>query len=168
MFVVAQVSSMNTRWAGSRSGWLSNHAQRRLRTSERSCSAAYAVFLREKWCRPKKRHSVPKPTDTPASVISVRISFSVTSGCRSTKPRISVGCASIVSERQSSPSALGVTERVLRSNAYQRTALAALTPKRAAAARQDAPAALATTTRSRKSTDSALDMPVSLQHRQAP
>ncbi|ATR19283.1 hypothetical protein CTJ15_02670 (plasmid) [Roseomonas sp. FDAARGOS_362] len=42
----------------------------------------------------------------------------------------------------------------------QRIALDALTPKRAAAARQDAPAAIAATTRSRRSTDSAFDMPL--------
>ena len=44
----------------------------------------------------------------------------------------------------------------------QRIALAALTPKRAAAARQDAPTATAPTTRSRRSTDNAFDMPASL------
>jgi hypothetical protein len=45
---------------------------------------------------------------------------------------------------------------------HQRIALEALTPNRTAAARQDAPAATAATTLSRKSTDSALDMPVGL------
>jgi hypothetical protein len=45
---------------------------------------------------------------------------------------------------------------------HQRIALEALTPNRAAATRQDAPAATAATTRSRRSTDSALDMPVGL------
>jgi transposase len=44
----------------------------------------------------------------------------------------------------------------------QRIALEALTPKRDAAARQDAPAAIAATTRSRRSTDSAFDMPIAL------
>jgi hypothetical protein len=41
-------------------------------------------------------------------------------------------------------------------------ALDALTPNRAAAARHEAPAATARTTRSRRSTDSAFDMPASL------
>jgi hypothetical protein len=45
---------------------------------------------------------------------------------------------------------------------HQRIALEALTPNRTAAARQDAPAETAATTLSRKSTDSALDMPVGL------
>jgi hypothetical protein len=49
-----------------------------------------------------------------------------------------------------------------RDRARQRIALEALTPKRAAAARQDAPAAIAATTRSRRSTDSAFDMPIAL------
>jgi hypothetical protein len=41
-------------------------------------------------------------------------------------------------------------------------ALDALTPNRAAAARHEAPAATARTTRSRRSTDSALDIPAGL------
>lgn len=45
-----------------------------------------------------------------------------------------------------------------RTIAAQRTALEALTPKRVAAARHDAPEATAATTRSRRSTDSAFDM----------
>ncbi len=62
---------------------------------------------------------------------------------------------------------LGATEPVVRSSAHQRIALDALTPNRAAAARHDDPAATASTTLSRRSTDSALDMPVGLQHRRA-
>ena len=58
-------------------------------------------------------------------------------------------------------------EPVSRSRAHQRMALAMLTPNRAAAAWQDTPSATAATTRSRRSTDSAFDMPVGLQHRQA-
>jgi hypothetical protein len=45
IFVEAQVSSMNTRRSGSRSGWLSNHAHRWFRMSGRSCSVACAVFF---------------------------------------------------------------------------------------------------------------------------
>jgi hypothetical protein len=45
MFVLAQVSSMNTRRSGSRSIWPSNHARRCLRTSGRSCSMAWPVFF---------------------------------------------------------------------------------------------------------------------------
>jgi hypothetical protein len=108
------------------------------------------------------------PAGTPALASSARISFRVMSDVRSTRPRISGACASIRSERRSPPNALGATEPVPRSRAHQRIALAALTPNRAAAARHDAPAAIAATTRSRKSTDSALDMPVGLQHRRAP
>src|SRR5690349_8750047 len=65
-------------------------------------------------------------------------------------------------ERRSPPSGPGATEPASRASAAQRIALAALTPKRAAAARQEAPAATAATTRSRRSTDSAFDMPTCL------
>lgn len=51
---------------------------------------------------------------------------------------------------------------VSRSIAHQRIALEMLTPNRAAADRRDDPAATAATTRSLRSTDSALDMPVGL------
>ena len=64
-------------------------------------------------------------------------------------------------ERRSPPSGPGATEPASRAIAAQRIALEALTPKRAAAARRDAPAATAATTLSRRSTDSALDMPAS-------
>jgi hypothetical protein len=49
-----------------------------------------------------------------------------------------------------------------RSRAHQRMALDALTPKRAAADRQDAPSNTARTTRSQRSTNSALDIPAGL------
>ncbi len=45
MLVLAHVSSMKIRRAGSRSGWASNHARRSLRTSGLSCSAAWPVFF---------------------------------------------------------------------------------------------------------------------------
>src|SRR5919205_93150 len=44
ILVAAPVSSMNTRRAGSRSSWPSNQVSGRLRTSGRSCSAAWAVL----------------------------------------------------------------------------------------------------------------------------
>ena len=100
------------------------------------------------------------PADTPALASSARISRSVMSDFCSTRRRISAACASICAERRSPPSGPGATDPASRTSAAQRTALAALTPKRTAAARQDDPAATAATTRSRKSTDSALDMPI--------
>jgi hypothetical protein len=45
MAVEAHVSSMKTSRSGSSSGWASNHASCRLRTSGRSGSAAWAVFF---------------------------------------------------------------------------------------------------------------------------
>lgn len=65
-------------------------------------------------------------------------------------------------ERRSPPSGPGANDPLCRAMPHQRIALEALTPNRTAAARQDAPAATAATTLSRKSTDSALDMPVGL------
>ena len=65
-------------------------------------------------------------------------------------------------ERRSPPSGPGANDPLCRVMPHQRIALEALTPNRTAAARQDAPAATAATTLSRKSTDSALDMPVGL------
>jgi hypothetical protein len=47
----------------------------------------------------------------------------------------------------------------LRSSVRQRLALAALTPNRKAACRPDIPPAIAASTRSRKSSDSAFDIP---------
>src|ERR1700731_1345419 len=46
MFVEAQVSSMNTRRAGSRSSCPANQSRRCLRTSERRCSSACADFFK--------------------------------------------------------------------------------------------------------------------------
>lgn len=45
MLVLAQVSSMKISRSGSRSGWASNQASRRFRTSGRSCSPACPVFF---------------------------------------------------------------------------------------------------------------------------
>ena len=100
------------------------------------------------------------PADTPASANPAWISRSVMSDFWSTRRRISAACASICAERRSPPSGPGATEPTFRISAAHRTALAALTPKRSAAARQDDPAAIAATTRSRRSTDRAFDMPI--------
>ena len=70
--------------------------------------------------------------------------------------------ASVCAERRSPPSGPGATEPTFRVSAAHRTALAALTPKRTAAAWHDDPAATAATTRSRKSIDSAFDIPIAL------
>src|SRR6476660_5490636 len=68
MLVEAQVSSMNTRRAGSRSNWPSNQASRRFTMSGRSCSAACAVFFfardlvtaKEAPQRPVARRNAPR------------------------------------------------------------------------------------------------------------
>jgi hypothetical protein len=108
--------------------------------------------------RSKNRHNVPIPADTPASASLPRISFSVMSEVWFTSCRISAACASMRADRRSPPSGPGATEPAFRASATQRIALEALTPKRAAAARHDAPEATAATTRSRRSTESAFDM----------
>ena len=119
------------------------------------------LFLRVRRCRWKKRQIVTMPADTSALANSARISFSVMSGFWSRSPRIRAPCASMRRDRRSPPSGPGATDPATRARVHQRTALAALTPKRAAAARRDDPAATAATTRSRRSTDSAFDMPTS-------
>jgi hypothetical protein len=110
--------------------------------------------------RAKNRHKVATPTGTPASASSARISLNVMSGVRSSRPRISGACASIRPKRRSPPSGPGATEPAEHFKDAQRMALEIPTPKRAAAARHDDPASIAATTRSRRSTDSAFDMPV--------
>jgi len=112
--------------------------------------------------RSKNRHKLAIPAGTPAAANSARISVSVMSGARSTRPRISDACASMRAERRSPPSGPDATDPADRFNDHQRIALDTLTPKRDAAARHDAPAAIAATTRSRRSTDKAFDMPVGL------
>jgi transposase InsO family protein len=103
---------------------------------------------------------VVMPAATPALASSARISASVMSDFCARRPRISAAWASMCEERRSPPSGPGATDPASRDRARQRIALETLTPKRAAAARQDAPAAIAATTRSCRSTDSAFDMPV--------
>ncbi len=75
ILVDVQVSSMNTSRAGSRSSWPSNQASRRVRTSGRSCSVAWAVFFltsgrcgrgRSRSFRPRCRHRLPSAA-APAS-----------------------------------------------------------------------------------------------------
>lgn len=102
------------------------------------------------------------PARTPALDNSAWISASVMSGFRSFRPRISAACASIRLDSRSPPNGPGAMVPLSRSRAHQRIALGMLTPNRAAAHRRDDPAATAATTRSRKSTDSAFDMPIGL------
>jgi hypothetical protein len=80
----------------------------------------------------------------------------------SMRPRISAAWASMRAKRRSPPSGPGATVPDTRASAHQRVALEALPPNRAAAARHDAPAGTAPTTLSRRSTDSAFDLPVDL------
>ena len=110
--------------------------------------------------RAKNRQSEAVLTGTPACASSVPNSLNVMSGVRSSRPRISGACPSIRPERRSPPRGPGATEPTCRCRAHQRIALDAPTPNRSAAARHEAPAAIAATTRSRRSTDNAFDMPV--------
>ena len=64
MLVEAQVSSMNTSRAGSRSSCPSNQASRRVKTSGRSCSAACADFFP---CYLPAREEAPQRTDADAN-----------------------------------------------------------------------------------------------------
>src|SRR4051794_29294290 len=84
------------------------------------------------------------------------------SGVSSMSARISAACASMRPERRSPPSALGRASPCVRSKARQRIALDALTPNRSAAWRQDNPVPIAASTRVRRSSDSAFDMPAGL------
>jgi hypothetical protein len=116
------------------------------------------LFLSVIFRRSKKRHSVPMPTATPCSARPVRSSARVMSRCRSRRQRIRSACPSIRPDLRSPPSGPDLTSPCLRTSARQRIALDALTPNRNAAWRHDIPPSIAATTRSRKSTDSALLM----------
>ena len=84
-----------------------------------------------------------------------------TSGVSARRPRISGAWASTRRDRRSPPSGPGRMSPC-RSSARHRLTLAALTPKRAAASRCVAPSETAATTRVRRSTESAFDMPAGL------
>ncbi len=87
-------------------------------------------------------------------------------GLRYPSDLTNVECAPIAPlirpDRRSPPNGPGATVPICRAKVHERIALDTLTPKRAAAARRDEPAATAATTRSRRSTDSARDMLTSL------
>jgi hypothetical protein len=125
------------------------------------------LFLSVTLWRSKNRQSVPIPTKMPRSAKAALSSARVTSGLASTKPRIRAEWASMRLERRSPPKGPGRTSPCRRAKLLQRMALEALTPKRTAAWRHDIPSSIAATTRSRKSTDSALLMHASLHHRHA-
>ena len=93
--------------------------------------------------RTKNRQSEAMLTCTPASASSARSSLSVMSDVRSSRPRINGACASIRPDRRSPPRGPGATEPTCRCSDHQRIALDAPTPNRSAAARHDAPAAIA-------------------------
>jgi hypothetical protein len=124
------------------------------------------LFLSVRPCRRKNRQRVPMPTATPCSDRSALISDSVMSGLVSTRDRMTAACASMRCERRSPPSGPGRGSPCSRANRRHRLTLAALTPKRSPASRCDAPASTAASTRTRRSSDSALDMPAGPQPRQ--
>lgn len=76
------------------------------------------------------------------------------SSCASIVDRMKLACASILPARRSSPCGLAAGVPCRRTSRRQRITLAALTPNRAVAVRQDIPPSIATTTRSRRSCDS--------------
>src|ERR1700761_8268847 len=86
----------------------------------------------------------------------------VASDVSSRSSRIRAACASIRPERRSPPRGPGRAFPCSRCKLRHRLTLAGLTPNRAAASRWLAPAATAARTRTRRSTDSAFDMPAGL------
>ena len=100
LLVEAPVSSMKTSRSGFRSGWATNQAWRRRRTSGRRCSLACALFLNVIRRRSSRRQIVLCATTRPwaASRCSAS-SAKVMSGVTSTRDRISSPWASIRYER---------------------------------------------------------------------
>jgi hypothetical protein len=136
-----------------------------LRMSGRSCSAAGTVFFERHAMRPEEASDRHDPRTHTRLANSARISLRVMSDLRSTRLWVRTPCASMCPDRRFPPNGLGATKPAFRISAAQRIALAALTPKRTAA-RHDDQTSIAATTRSRKSTDSALDLPISPMPRQ--
>jgi len=124
------------------------------------------LFLRVMLWRSKNRQTDATLTDAPRAASASRISSNVRSAFVSINEQMKPWCASIKPDRESPPWRLGNTLPVRSVNCRQRIALAALTPKRAPAARQESPPSIAATTRSRKSTDKARPIPAGLLHQQ--
>jgi hypothetical protein len=90
-------------------------------------------------------------TNAFALAMTWRSSSIVRSGVASIAVRIAGPWASVCLERRSPPTAFGLASPCARSSARHRLTLAALTPKRAAAPRPEAPCATALKTRLRRS-----------------
>ena len=125
-------------------------------------SGVRGLFLRVMAWRAKKRWIVPKPKARPCSARLARTSSMVASLPGPSAAITASWCASIRSERRSPPSRPGRGSPCSRARLRHRLTLAALTPKRSAASRCVAPDATAPKTRTRRSTDSARDMPAGL------
>ena len=97
-------------------------------------------------------------TRTPLSSNLALISASVMSRVSAMIAKMAAPCASIACDRRSPPSAFGKGLPSSRSRCRHRLTLAALTPKRAPATRWLAPAETAARTRTRRSTERALDI----------
>ena len=105
------------------------------------CLFLSVIFLR--W---KKRQSDAMPVDIPRRFNSSRNSASVISGFAVTASKINCECASMRCDLRSPPWRLGTMSPTSLRRPRQRIALAALTPKRSAACRQDMPPSIAATT----------------------
>ncbi|MGY3582514.1 hypothetical protein ACVIGB_008421 [Bradyrhizobium sp. USDA 4341] len=115
------------------------------------CLFLSVIFLR--W---KKRQSDAMPADIPRRLNNSRNSASVISGFAVTASKINCACPSMRWDLRSPPCRLGTMSPTSLRRLRQRIALAALTPKRSAAYRQDKPPSIAATTLWRRSTESAL------------
>lgn len=116
-------------------------AQRRLKMSGRSYSAAWADFFP---CHPAPVEEAPERANTTGHtdlVNSTRISRSVMSDFWPTRRRISAACASISAERRSPPSGPGATEPPPAPAPPGRTTPPRSPPPRVPASRPTAPSA---------------------------
>ncbi len=125
------------------------------------------LFFRVMLRRSKNRQSVPIPARTPRLPRLSLISARVMAGVSATRARMMSACASTRPDRRSPPCVRGSNVPVVRYCWHQRIALDALTPKRSPARRHDIASIIASITRRRRSTVSALAMHAGLLHQHA-
>jgi hypothetical protein len=146
------VSSINTSRAGSNMNRSRRHRRRARATSGRCCSAARRLFfLKVRSCRAKDRQTAVRLPGMRRLRIAATISSSVKSSCSATTASSHFACSSNgdVLPRLGFALALPVSRQ--RCNHF--TAELGLRLKLSAASRRDAPASIASITRSRKSSE---------------
>jgi len=149
MLVEVEVSSMNTSRAGSNMPCSRIQRRRARATSGRSCSAARRLFLKLMPWRTNSRQAALRLPAIRRLRIAATISSSVRSGCSAISASKQSACFS--SGEMLPPVGLAATLPVSCQRCIHLTAELALTSKRSAASRRDAPVSTASSTRSRKS-----------------